>query len=84
MKDEKKAALEAAGWQVGDAAQLLEMSEAEKQASRLIHKYGSDGALKAVKANIKKAKSEAQEEFWESVGDLIEEIGDRSPPEPAV
>lgn len=77
MKDEKKAALEANGWKVGDAAQFLEMSEAEKQASRLIHKYGRDGALKAVKQNVKKAVSEAQEEFWEAVGDLIEETCER-------
>lgn len=78
MKEEKKAALEANGWQVGDAAQLLGMSETEKQASRLIHKYGRDGALKAVKQNIKKAVSEAQAEFWESVGDLIEETCNRT------
>jgi hypothetical protein len=75
VKDEKRQTLEAAGWTVGDPEKLLEMSEAEKQASRLIHKYGREGALKAVKQNIKKAVSEAQEEFWEDVGDLIEETG---------
>lgn len=73
MKDEKKAALEANGWQVGDAAQFLGMSETEKQASRLVHKYGRDGALKAVERNIEKAVSSDQMEFWERVGDLIEE-----------
>lgn len=48
------------------------------QASRLIHQYGRDGALKAVKKNVKKAVSEAQEDFWIAVGDLIEETCTRT------
>jgi hypothetical protein len=54
------------------------VTENEKQASRLIHEYGRDGALKAVEKNIKNSKSEAQELFWERVGELIEEICNRT------
>lgn len=57
------------------------MTDIEKQASRLIHQHGRDGALKAVKKNIKKSVSDAQEEFWEAVAELIEETCKR-PPEP--
>lgn len=53
------------------------MTEHEKQASRLIHKYGHDGALKAARRNGKNAKSEAQEEFWERVAERIEEACSR-------
>lgn len=49
------------------------LSEREKQASRLIHQYGRDGALKAAAKNMKKAVSDEQEDFWQDVADLIEE-----------
>ena len=49
------------------------MTEREKQASRLIHTYGTDGALKAARKNMKKAVSEAQEDFWQDVIDLIDD-----------
>jgi hypothetical protein len=49
------------------------VTERELQASRLIHTHGRDGALKAARKNMKKAVSEAQEDFWQDVLDLIEE-----------
>lgn len=49
------------------------MTEREKQASRLIHTYGTAGAVKAARKNMKKAVSDEQEDFWQDVIDLIEE-----------
>lgn len=50
------------------------MADVEKQATRLYHKYGLAGALKAINQNIKKSVSEAQEMFWESVAERVEEM----------
>ena len=58
-------------------------SETELQASRLIHKYGRSGATKAASKNAKAAASDAQEEFWERVIDLIEDACDQEPALPA-
>lgn len=58
------------------------MTDIETQASRLIHQYGRDGALKAVEKNIKKSVSDAQEEFWEAVAELIEETCKRQSENP--
>lgn len=60
----------------------MSSSTVAQQASRLIHQYGRDGALKAVANNVKKAVSEAQEDFWFAVGDLIAETCVRTDEEP--